>query len=169
MAVADDSTATWWNPGAMATGPFVDAAVGIARTDRAGPLVSRDAPLSASTVTTPGAQARDIATRITDRIRPGLQGKRRDPESGRNGRTERSTQGIFSLISTLGRRQFGEHVIIMTCNALTLGFCSGGDDGDNATGPWNWRNRLSGGHAMGRRFDLDIEVMAVAGLLRLLR
>ena len=28
VAVADDSTATWWNPGALAAGPFVDVDAG---------------------------------------------------------------------------------------------------------------------------------------------
>ena len=33
VAVANDSSATWWNPGALAAGPFIDSAVGIATTD----------------------------------------------------------------------------------------------------------------------------------------
>ncbi len=31
VAVADDSSATWWNPAALATGPFVDLALGWSR------------------------------------------------------------------------------------------------------------------------------------------
>src|SRR5689334_5574393 len=31
VAVADDSTATWWNPGALAAGPFIDVAAGWSR------------------------------------------------------------------------------------------------------------------------------------------
>jgi hypothetical protein len=33
VAVADDSTATWWNPAGLAAGPFVEVAAGGARTD----------------------------------------------------------------------------------------------------------------------------------------
>ena len=33
VAVADDSSATWWNPAALATGPFLDLSLGWARTD----------------------------------------------------------------------------------------------------------------------------------------
>src|SRR5690242_5273284 len=33
VAVADDSTATWWNPAALAAGPFLDAAAGWSRTE----------------------------------------------------------------------------------------------------------------------------------------
>jgi hypothetical protein len=35
VAVADDSSGTWWNPAALATGPFVDLSAGWARTERA--------------------------------------------------------------------------------------------------------------------------------------
>ena len=33
VAVANDSSATWWNPGALADGPFLDAAIGFATTE----------------------------------------------------------------------------------------------------------------------------------------
>ena len=36
VAVADDSTATWWNPAGLATGPYSDVAVGRAVTDLKG-------------------------------------------------------------------------------------------------------------------------------------
>jgi hypothetical protein len=34
VAVADDSTATWWNPAALATGPFLDLGIGWAATEQ---------------------------------------------------------------------------------------------------------------------------------------
>lgn len=34
VAVASDSSATWWNPGALAAGPFLDMALGRAVTER---------------------------------------------------------------------------------------------------------------------------------------
>src|SRR6185503_6043469 len=33
VAMADDSSATWWNPGGLAAGPFVDIAAGWSRTE----------------------------------------------------------------------------------------------------------------------------------------
>ena len=33
VAVANDSSATWWNPGALADGPFLDATIGFATTE----------------------------------------------------------------------------------------------------------------------------------------
>jgi hypothetical protein len=36
VAVASDSSATWWNPGALAAGPFVDMSIGKAFTEAAG-------------------------------------------------------------------------------------------------------------------------------------
>ena len=38
VAVASDSSATWWNPGALAAGPFLDMALGRAVTERADAL-----------------------------------------------------------------------------------------------------------------------------------
>ena len=41
VAVADDSSATWWNPAGLAAGPFFDVAVGGAATDIDGSLPAR--------------------------------------------------------------------------------------------------------------------------------
>jgi hypothetical protein len=41
VAVANDSSATWWNPAGLADGPFVDVAVGWSSTDTEGSLPSR--------------------------------------------------------------------------------------------------------------------------------
>jgi hypothetical protein len=41
VGVASDSSATWWNPGALAAGPFVDVAVGTATTEVAETLPAR--------------------------------------------------------------------------------------------------------------------------------
>ena len=40
-AVADDSSATWWNPAGLATGPFLDVSLGRAVTDAKGRLPAR--------------------------------------------------------------------------------------------------------------------------------
>jgi hypothetical protein len=34
VAVADDGSATWWNPAALAAGPFVDVGLGVSRKDQ---------------------------------------------------------------------------------------------------------------------------------------
>ena len=50
VAVADDSSATWWNPGALAAGPFLDVAAGWSRTEfrQDGELRGRATPVAVS-------------------------------------------------------------------------------------------------------------------------
>jgi hypothetical protein len=50
VAVADDSSATWWNPAALAAGPFLDAAAGWSRTEfrKEGEPVGRVEPVAVS-------------------------------------------------------------------------------------------------------------------------
>src|SRR5689334_19695070 len=67
VAVADDSTATWWNPGALAAGPFLDVAAGWSRSDfrQGGERVGRTGPVAVS-LSTPPVGVSYYRFRITD-------------------------------------------------------------------------------------------------------
>jgi hypothetical protein len=55
VAVADDSSATWWNPAALAAGPFLDASIGVSRTEfrQDGERTGRTTPVAVSLSTPP--------------------------------------------------------------------------------------------------------------------
>ncbi len=66
VAVADDSTATWWNPAGLATGPFSDMSVGRAVTDLKGGLPDRRDRVSWFAATAPAVGFSYYRLRITD-------------------------------------------------------------------------------------------------------
>jgi hypothetical protein len=55
VAVADDSSATWWNPAALAAGPFMDASAGWSKTEfrQDGSVRVRTVPVAVSLSTPP--------------------------------------------------------------------------------------------------------------------
>ncbi len=166
VAVADDSSAGWWNPGALATGPFVDAALGAARTDARGPLpVSRDRPLW-FTVTTPALGFGYYRLRITDIEPAGPTGSAAgNRESGRTGKAVRALEASQYGVTVGQTLWSGVHV------GSTLKFMSGtvrharGGDDLGTSDLLELGRSLTGGDAQGR-FDLDVGVMAVAGPIR---
>lgn len=167
VAVADDSSAGWWNPGALATGPFVDAALGSARTDARGPLpISRDRPIWL-TITTPAVGFGYYRLRITD-IEPAsptgsTPGNR---ESGRTGKAVRAFEASQYGITVGQTLWSGVHV------GSTLKFMSGtvrharGGDDLGTSDLLELGRSLTGGESQGQ-FDLDVGVMAVAGPVRM--
>lgn len=166
VAVADDSSAIWWNPGALATGPFVDAAVGIARAEARGPLpVSREAPLWL-TLTMPAAGFGYYRLRITDIEPAGPTGEAPgNRESGRTGKAVRALEASQYGV-TVGQTVWsGVHV------GSTLKVIRGtvrhavGSDALSTPDLVELARSLTGGDAR-TRFDLDVGVMAVAGPLR---
>ena len=66
VAVAADSTATWWNPAGLATGPFSDMTVGRAVTDLKGSLPARRDRVSWFAATAPAVGFSYYRLRITD-------------------------------------------------------------------------------------------------------
>lgn len=69
VAVASDASATWWNPGALAAGPFVDVALGLARTDRLATDPAGDERVLGVAIMTPPLGLSFYRFRVTD-IRP---------------------------------------------------------------------------------------------------
>jgi hypothetical protein len=66
VAVADDSTATWWNPGALAAGPFLDISLARAVTEKAGELPVDRQEASGFALGTPPFGFSYYRLRITD-------------------------------------------------------------------------------------------------------
>jgi len=66
VAVAADSTATWWNPAGLATGPFSDISAGRAVTDLKGGVPARRDRVSWFAATAPAVGFSYYRLRITD-------------------------------------------------------------------------------------------------------
>jgi hypothetical protein len=167
VAVASDSSATWWNPAGIAAGPFVDIAWGRSTTTRAEALPAMRDQASWFAVATPPAAFSYYRLRITD-IQPfdstgdGAD-SREDRRAGVPVRSFSANQLGVTLVRTLST---GVHA------GTTLKYIRGplrhGRE-DSSASP---RDLLSvgdeyeGGDAQGR-FDLDVGVLAVAGPFRL--
>ena len=162
VAVASDSSATWWNPAGLAAGPFLDLAVARGMTERVGELPARRDTASGFSLGTPPVGFSYYRLRITD-TQP------LDPVG-----TDPGSQG--RLVRSLAASQLGVtlvHTIVPGLHAGatlkylrgTLRAASGNplsepsellDDGDE----------LEGGDA-DSAFDLDLGLMADAGAVRL--
>lgn len=167
VAVADDSSAGWWNPGALATGPFVDAALGAARTDARGPLPVNQARPMWLTVTTPALGFGYYRLRITD-IEPASPtgSTAANRESGRTGKAVRAFEASQYGITVGQTLWSGVHVgSTLKFMRGTVRHARGGDDLGTSE-LLEFGQSLAGGDAE-NRFDLDLGVMAVAGPVRL--
>jgi hypothetical protein len=167
VAVADDSSATWWNPGALAAGPFVDVAVGWSRSEfRANGAPHGRYTLTAVSLSTPPVGVSYYRFRITN-IQPA--GPTVTPPGDREDRrvgVVRSLQ-LNDLGVTVLRSIFtGVHV------GTTLKFLRGRVEhttGDVGLTPEAWLDQGDDA-TVGRgqsQFDADIGVLAVAGPWRL--
>jgi|SRR5436190_11760678 len=166
VAVADDSTATWWNPAGLATGPFSDVSVGRAVTDLKGSLPDRRDRVSWFAATVPAVGFSYYRLRITDIRGFGTTGQPSvDREDTRAGASVRSISvnelGLTVVQSVLP----GVHA------GVTLKYVRGTpravvDDGARAADELlDSGEALEGGHA-DRRFDLDAGVIGAAGPVR---
>jgi hypothetical protein len=162
VAVASDSSATWWNPAGLAAGPFLDLALARGMTERIGELPARRDTASGFSLGTPPVGFSYYRLRITDTQPLDPVG----PDPGGGGR----------LVRSLAASQLGVtlvHTIVSGLHAgATLKYLRGTlraargnplsepsellDDGDE----------LEGGDAESA-FDLDLGVMADAGAVRL--
>lgn len=165
VAVANDSSATWWNPAAQADGPFFDLSIGRAVTDQDKRLPAGRTRVSGFSLTTPVIGIgvyRVVAAGAIATAGGGADG-RQDEEAPAELQAWRGTSIGASLVQTLVD---GTHV------GATLKYVRGrravgpagpglafGDALDNA-------EDLEGGRTEGT-FDLDVGALAVAGALRL--
>ena len=150
VAVADDSTATWWNPGALAAGPFVDVAAGWSRSEfRENGATHGRVTVTAVSLSTPPVGVSYYRFRITN-IQP--EGPTVTPPVGRQDRRVGVVQSLamHDLGVTLLTSVFtGVHV------GTTLKFLRGHVEHSTGDGPGQGQ------------FDADIGVLAVAGPWRL--
>jgi len=150
VAVADDSTATWWNPGALAAGPFLDVAAGWSRSEfREDGATHGRVTVTAVSLSTPPVGVSYYRFRITN-IQPA--GPTVTPAEGRQDRRVGVVQSVamHDLGVTLLTSVFtGVHV------GTTLKFLRGHVEQPTGDGPGQGQ------------FDGDVGVLAVAGPWRL--
>ena len=167
VAVADDSTATWWNPAALATGPFrrFQPRVGAHRRARTAARRSRASRVTAVSLSTPPLGVSYYRFCITD-IQPA--GPIETPAAGRE-------DGRAGVVRSLRLHDVGVTLLTSVFTGVHVGttlkflrgrveHTTGGaqltpqallDLGDDATGAGSqWQ------------FDADVGVLAVTGPIR---
>jgi hypothetical protein len=167
VAVASDSSATWWNPAGLAEGPFVDLAlarVATERTEAAPPVRDR---ASWFAISAPMLGFSYYRLRLTD-IRPfdptgGAAGDREDRAAGLAVRSTSVSQLGPTFVQTLLP---GVHVGTTLKYVRGTVRLAGGSPSLPASDLLDQGEALEGGEAEGR-FDLDIGVLATAGVVRL--
>jgi F plasmid transfer operon, TraF, protein len=171
VAVANDSSATWWNPAALADGPFLDLALARTTTEITEELPARRDRVRAFALGTPPIGVSYYRLRITD-IQPidptgAGSGNRQDGGAGVPVRSLEGSQLGVSIPQTL---LTGVHVgttlkwvrgtlratEATAADALSLGPSALLDVGEE----------LEGGDRE-NHFDVDIGVLATAGAVRL--
>jgi hypothetical protein len=170
VAVADDSSASWWNPAGLAAGPFLDVAIA-----RNGVAIDGTLPASRTgtwsfTLGTPPFGVSYYRLRITD-IAP------LDPTAqGRAGREDREAG---AAVRSLSLSQFGATVLHTVLTGVHIGstvkYVRGTARASAVPGPDAVRldipelldlgDDLEGGEGYGT-VDLDIGALAVVGALR---
>lgn len=170
VAVATDSTATWWNPGGLATGPYSDISLGrsIADVDQneTATAAGRDR-VSWFAATVPVVGFSYYRLRITD-----IQGFGPTEQSSVNRQDTRAGVSMQSLAA----KQFGLTVVQSLLPGMhagvTLKYVRGtvrigtGDSSRSPSDLLDAGEELDGGNAE-NRFDLDAGLMFVAGSVRL--
>ena len=164
VAVANDGSATWWNPAAQATGPFHDEALGRAVTEVKEQVPARRDQTTWFTIDTPPLGFGYYRFRITQAASPtaGLAGSRQGEGAGVPYRSLSASQiGVTVGQSLLS----GVHV------GATLKYVRGtlrsgvGDVSESAAGLLDRGDDLTGGDAHGQ-FDVDVGAIAVGGPIR---
>jgi F plasmid transfer operon, TraF, protein len=170
VAVAADSTATWWNPGGLPTGPYSDISLGrsIADVDQneTSAAAGRDR-VSWFAATVPVVGFSYYRLRITD-----IQGFGPTEQSSVNRQDTRAGVSMQSLSA----KQFGLTVVQSLLPGMhagvTLKYVRGtvrvgtGDPSRSPSDLLDAGEELDGGNAE-NRFDLDAGLMFVAGPVRL--
>jgi hypothetical protein len=167
VAVASDSSATWWNPAGIAAGPFVDIALARSVTERTGELPASRDRANWFGVATPPAAFSYYRLRITD-IQPF------DPTG--NTLADREDRRAEVPVRSLSASQFGAtvvHTLLPGVHAgTTLKYVRGTlrhgreDSETSASDLLALGDEYTGGDAQGR-FDMDLGFLAVAGPVRL--
>jgi hypothetical protein len=163
VAVADDSSATWWNPAALAPGPFLDLSASIARTNsRADGAPVARARVTAVSLVTPPLGVSYYRFCITD-IQPA--GPTVTPSAGRE-------DGRVGVVRSLRVHDVGLTLLTSVYTGVhigtTLKFLRGRVEHTTGAGQstpetlLDLGDELEGGRSQGQ-FDADVGVLAVAG------
>ena len=166
VAVASDSSATWWNPAGLATGPFSDVAVAQGVVDLKENELARRDRVSFFAASAPMVGFSYYRLRITDIQRSGAKGQ---PVVDREDTRAEVSVRSFS-VSELGLTLVQSMLPGVHAGA-TLKYVRGtlrGDMGDAARSPSELLDSGEelGGGAAENRFDLDAGVIGVAGPVR---
>jgi hypothetical protein len=168
VGVAADSTATWWNPAGLATGPYSDISVGrsIADLDKTGTSSARRDRVSWIAATAPVVGFSYYRLRITD-----IRGFGPTGQPSVNRQDTRAGVSVRSLAA----RQFGLTVVQSVLPGVhagaTLKYVRGTvrdatNDGSRSDSDLlDAGEELEGGNAR-NQFDLDAGLMAVVGPVR---
>jgi hypothetical protein len=166
VAVANDSSAAWWNPAGQAAGPFVDLSLGRAVTERRDAFPSGRDRVSGFALSTPviGAHVwRLIAHDAGPDSTESLAGGRQDEEVPRTLRAWSATSVGATIVQTV---LDGTHVgatVKYVRGTVRSGVAIPGHGPDAALDD---AGSLEGGKAEGR-LDFDIGALATAGPVRL--
>ena len=165
VGVATDSTATWWNPGALAAGPFLDGSIAHAVTETRGDQpIFRDGT-TWFTVATPPFGFSYYRFRLTNIAAdtPTVQGAQ-GRESTRTGVPIQSLSASQIGVTLVQSAFAGLHVgttLKYVRGTLRSGIASGTSDDLLDAG-----DALGGGDAQGR-FDLDVGALGAWGPVRI--
>jgi hypothetical protein len=167
VAVANDSSATWWNPAGLAAGPFLDMALGRAVTGIEETLPARRDRVSWLTLATPPIGFSYYRLRITD-IQPvdstaQNPGDREDRRAGVPVRSLSASQLGATLVQTLLPGVHAGTTVKYVRGAVLRSQADGLLEPSELLG---LGQDLDGGDSEGR-FDLDVGVLAVDGPFRL--
>lgn len=167
VAVAADSTATWWNPAGLATGPFSDVSVGRATTDLKETVPARRDRVSWFAATVPAVGFSYYRLRITD-----IRGFAPTAQLLVNREDTRAEVSVRSIsVSEVGLTVV-QSVLPGVHAGATLKYVrgtarAGADDAARGTGELLDRGEdLEGGDAESR-FDLDAGLIGEAGPIRI--
>jgi hypothetical protein len=169
VAVASDSTATWWNPGGLATGPYADISIGrgVADLHLKETAPARRDRVSWFAATAPAVGFSYYRLRITDIRGFGPTGQptvdRQDTRAGVSVRSLSASQfGLTVVQSILPGVHAGATLKYVRGTVRT-----GTNDGSRPSGDLlDDGEDLKGGDAESR-FDLDAGLMAAAGPVRI--
>ena len=166
VAVASDSSAAWWNPAGLAAGPVFDMALARSRVDREAGLPAWRQRTSSLALGTPVIGVSYYRFRITD-IRPS------DPTAGVD--AGRQEEGAGVPVRSLSASQFGvtlvQTVIPGVHAGATLKYVRGTVSSSREEGRASPAALLDRGEALDaseaeKRFDVDLGVLATAGVIR---
>ena len=165
VAVASDSSATWWNPAGLAAGPFIDLALARAVTETAGELPANRSKASWFALGTPPFGVSYYRLKITD-------AQLLTPTVTESGNREDRRAGLASV----GASQLGVTLVHTLLEGVhvgaTLKYVRATIRADEREGDLSSEalldlgDDLEGGEADGA-FDADFGVLGVAGPVRL--